>query len=87
MQIQELGEFGVIDLLNRMVVQQRGPSELPTDLSFDLLVDTGDDTAAWHTKEATELFTTDTVVERGPFHPGYDSMAGFGMEVHRFQRE
>ena len=67
MQIQELGEFGVIDLLNRMVVQRRGPSDLPADLSFDLLVDTGDDTAAWRTKEATELFTTDTVVEEVHF--------------------
>ncbi|HEU0020506.1 MAG TPA: thiamine-phosphate kinase, partial [Dehalococcoidia bacterium] len=28
-----------------------------------LLVDTGDDTAAWHTGPATQLFTTDTVVE------------------------
>ena len=67
MQIQELGEFGVIDLLNRMVVQRRGPSDLPAGLSFDLLVDTGDDTAAWRTKEATELFTTDTVVEEVHF--------------------
>ncbi len=63
MQIQELGEFGVIDLLNRMVVQQRGPSQLPPEASFSLLVDTGDDTAAWKTGGGTELFTTDTVVE------------------------
>ena len=63
MQIQELGEFGVIDLLNRMVVQQRGPSQLPPEAAFSLLVDTGDDTAAWKTGGGTELFTTDTVVE------------------------
>lgn len=63
MEIQELGEFGVIDLLTRMVVQQRGGPNHGADLSFKLMVDNGDDTAAWQTGKATELFTTDTVVE------------------------
>jgi len=63
MQIQEMGEFGVIDLLTRMVVQQRSGPNHGADLSFKLTVDNGDDTAAWQTGTATELFTTDTVVE------------------------
>ena len=63
MQIQELGEFGVIDLLTSMVVQQRGGPNHGEALSFELTVDNGDDTAAWQTGKATELFTTDTVVE------------------------
>jgi len=63
MQIQEMGEFGVIDLLSRMVVQQRDGPNHGEDFSFELLVDIGDDTAAWRTGTATELFTTDTVVE------------------------
>ncbi len=63
MQIQELGEFGVIDLLCRTVVQQRGGPDNGADFSFKLTVDNGDDTAAWRTGKATELFTTDTVVE------------------------
>ena len=63
MQIQELGEFGVIELLSRMVVEQRGGPDNATPFSFRLMVDIGDDTAAWQTGEATELFTTDTVVE------------------------
>ena len=75
MQIQELGEFGVIDLLNRMVVGQRDVSTLPdwipafagkangNEFPVKLLVDTGDDTAAWRTSDCIELFTTDTVVE------------------------
>ena len=63
MEIQELGEFGVIDLLTGMVVQQRGGPNHGADLSFKLTVDNGDDTAAWQTGKATELFTTDTVVE------------------------
>ena len=63
MQIQELGEFGVIDLLTSMVVRERSGPNHGADLSFKLTVDNGDDTAAWQTGKATELFTTDTVVE------------------------
>ncbi len=63
MQIQELGEFGVIDLLNRMVVEQRDVAALSSKFPVELLVDTGDDTAAWRTSDCIELFTTDTVVE------------------------
>ena len=96
MQIQELGEFGVIDLLNRMVVGQRDVSAFRNRIPafagktngnagetngnagetngnagetngngfpVELLVDTGDDTAAWRTSNCIELFTTDTVVE------------------------
>ena len=63
MKIRELGEFGVIGLLNDMVVRQRGGPDNATPFSFKLHVDTGDDTAAWRSGVATELFTTDTVVE------------------------
>ena len=64
MQIKDLGEFGVIDLLTRMVVDQRaGPGHGPS-FSFNLTVDNGDDTAAWVTGlPVQELFTTDTMVE------------------------
>ncbi len=63
MQIKDLGEFGVIELLNAMVVKERAGPDNASPFGFRLLVDTGDDTAAWKTGEATELFTTDTVVE------------------------
>ncbi len=62
-QIKDLGEFGVIDLLNAMIVEQRSAVNNASAHGFPLLVDTGDDTAAWKTAVATELFTTDTVVE------------------------
>ena len=73
MQIKDLGEFGVIDLLTRMVVDQRaGPGNGPS-FAFNLTVDNGDDTAAWSTGQGgspdrpgppiNELFTTDTMVE------------------------
>ena len=63
MQIKDLGEFGVIDLLNAMIVEQRTVANNASAHGFPMLVDTGDDTAAWKTAVATELFTTDTVVE------------------------
>ena len=63
MQVKHLGEFGVIALLNEMVVNGRGGPDNGTAFDYRLLVDTGDDTAAWHTGAATELCTTDTVVE------------------------
>jgi len=63
MQIKDLGEFGLIELLNTMIVEHRAEADNSSACGFRLLVDTGDDTAAWKTSEATELFTTDTVVE------------------------
>ena len=63
MRIKELGEFGLIDLLNTMIVQRRAGPDNGAPFSFRLSVDTGDDTAAWKTGVATELLTTDTVVE------------------------
>ena len=63
MLINELGEFGVIDLLKRMVIQQRSDCVNATALSFNLIVDNGDDTAAWTAGRGQTLFTTDTMVE------------------------
>ena len=63
MQIRDLGEFALIERLNSMVTGGRRGPDHGAAHNFRLLVDTGDDTAAWATAEATELFTTDTVVE------------------------
>jgi thiamine-monophosphate kinase len=71
MQVRDLGEFGLIDRLNAMVTRERRGADNDSGnvaaLGFRLLVDTGDDTAAWSVSSvgggATELFTTDTVVE------------------------
>lgn len=63
MQIKDLGEFGLIELLNTMIVEHRAKADNTSASGFPILVDTGDDTAAWKTCETTELFTTDTVVE------------------------
>ena len=63
MRISELGEFGLIERLNSMVTRGRRGPDNGAAHNFRLLVDTGDDTAAWAAAEAIELFTTDTVVE------------------------
>ena len=63
MQIRDLGEFGLIERLNGMVTRGRRGPDNGAAHGFRLLVDTGDDTAAWVAAPATELFTTDTVVE------------------------
>ncbi len=65
MQIKDLGEFGVIDHLTRMVVDQRTGSSNGQSFSLSLTVDNGDDTAAWSAgpQLVNELFTTDTMVE------------------------
>ncbi len=72
MQVRELGEFGLIDLLNRMVTAGRTGAAH----SSRLLVDTGDDTAVWDAGPARELFTTDTMVDgvhfTGPTTPWAD---------------
>lgn len=61
MQVRDIGEFGVIERLNSLVVQRGAGNEAVR--GFPLLVDTGDDTAVWQSGKGRELFTTDTVVE------------------------
>ncbi len=63
MLVKDLGEFGLIERLNARITRERGGPDNGAAFAFRLLVDTGDDTAAWQTGAATELATTDTVVE------------------------
>ena len=61
MLVKDIGEFGVIERLNRMVVGRGAGNDAVR--AFPLQVDTGDDTAVWQAGEGKELFTTDTMVE------------------------
>ena len=61
--IREMGEFGLIDLLAGMATGGRRTGDASARDSFPIVVDAGDDTAAWHCGGATELWTTDTAVE------------------------
>lgn len=54
MKVSELGEFGLIDLLARMI---------PESPQKQLILGIGDDTAAWRGDTATQLGTVDTLIE------------------------
>ena len=60
--VGEMGEFGLIDLLAGLATERRTGDASARD-SFPILVDNGDDAAAWRCGETTELWTTDTAVE------------------------
>ena len=85
MQVREIGEFGVIERLSRMVVARGAGNEATR--AFPLLVDTGDDTAVWQAGEGRELFTTDTMVEGVHFTPEDNTVAGVGVEGDSVQRQ
>jgi thiamine-monophosphate kinase len=56
MKVSELGEFGLIDLLAKMVHEQMAPSQ-------QLIIDIGDDAAAWHGDASTQLATVDSFIQ------------------------
>ena len=61
MKISNVGEFGAIDRLTRLILERRQRTPAPPGSA--LLVDTGDDAAAWRSTAGSYLFTTDTMVE------------------------
>ena len=62
MELRDIGELGLIERLTRLVTQA-GVAVSPPGAGFPLLTGIGDDAAAWRTRDAIELSTTDTVVE------------------------
>jgi thiamine-monophosphate kinase len=56
MKVSELGEFGLIDLLAKMVHEQMAPSQ-------QLIIGIGDDAAAWHGNALTQLATVDSFIQ------------------------
>ena len=82
MLVQDLGEFGVIERLNRMVTGRGAGNDAVR--GWPLLVDTGDDTAAWQVggvpdaAAVRQLFTTDTMVEGIHFTPRHHPLARTG---------
>ena len=63
MKLKDVGEFEAIKLLTEIVSRGRSVVRSSSPSGFQLLVDAGDDTAAWRSGGGTELYTTDTVVE------------------------
>ena len=65
MRISELGEFGLISLVQEWTGNADDPSEYPLSSAFRLTVENGDDAAAatFLSAPVTELYTTDTMVD------------------------
>ena len=63
MKVSELGEFGLINVLNEVVQTSNQGTDNSSPLGFELKVGIGDDTAVWHSSGTHGLYTTDTVVE------------------------
>src|SRR5688572_17935802 len=67
MRVSDLGEFGLIERLNRLI-QERQPAPssetvLPQKGEHRLLLGIGDDCAVWEAGEEVLYTTTDTVVQ------------------------
>lgn len=58
MKVSEIGEFGLIDLLAKMIADAQ-----INKLSPDLLIGIGDDAAAWNCTDAIQLATVDSMVQ------------------------
>ncbi|MBN1160651.1 MAG: thiamine-monophosphate kinase, partial [Dehalococcoidales bacterium] len=64
MKVSKLGEFGLIDLLNRMIKESKINA-----VSAELILGIGDDTAAWKGTGQIQLATVDTMVQGVHFTP------------------
>jgi len=75
MKVSELGEFGLIDLLAKMVHRTR---DKPTAARQQLIIGIGDDAAVWHGDTSTQLATTDLLIEGVHFPPDITSWKDLG---------
>ena len=60
MKVSELGEFGLIDLLAKMVSSSQNNQSEPCQ---QLIVGIGDDAAVWHGDASTQLATIDSLIQ------------------------
>ncbi|MFP3897895.1 MAG: thiamine-phosphate kinase [Dehalococcoidia bacterium] len=60
MKVSELGEFGLIHIIQSSTARYQNPAQSPWR---EVLVGIGDDAAAWHSDDHTLLATTDTLVQ------------------------
>jgi thiamine-monophosphate kinase len=60
MKVSELGEFGLIDLLAKMV---SGSQDKKAKTGQQIILGIGDDAAAWHGDASTQLATVDSLIQ------------------------
>ena len=64
MKVKELGEFGLIDRLNKMIADAKVNKASP-----NLIIGIGDDAAAWQGDNTIQLATVDTMIQGVHFTP------------------
>jgi thiamine-monophosphate kinase len=64
MKVAELGEFGLIDLLAKIIAETQNNRLAPHK---ELIIGIGDDTAAWHGDKSIQLATVDCLIQNVHF--------------------
>ncbi|MDI6814624.1 MAG: thiamine-phosphate kinase [Dehalococcoidales bacterium] len=78
MKVSELGEFGLIDLLAKIAYSSRG-SQIAS--RQQLVIDIGDDAAAWYGDASTQLATVDSFIQDVHFSLGIASWNELGWKA------
>jgi len=78
MRVSELGEFGLIDQIRTIIAEYRDCKQSPWQ---EILVDTGDDAAAWQSNDTIHMATTDTLVQGVHFDLGIVSWEELGWKA------
>ena len=78
MKVSELGEFGLIDLLAKMVNRAQGKQIPPHQQP---IIGIGDDAAAWHGNALTQLATVDSFIQDVHFSLGITSWKELGWKA------
>jgi thiamine-monophosphate kinase len=78
MKVSELGEFGLIELLAKIVSSAQ---DSKTTSWKDLIIGIGDDAAAWHGETSIQLATVDSLIQGIHFLPGMASWKELGWKA------